>query len=968
VAIALPGRDRLPVGPTRDFVVALHQLYDAAGQPASRQISRAIFKSVGEEIESVSHETVSSVLRGATVPTWGKVQAIVTVLARASRGEPDLDQILDDIQTLWIEVRRSGEVQPARRDAVPPPAMTIPTGRPRSAELADPPIVATEDRIIGTLPERNTHFTGRELLLDTMADQHRDHPHAPLVLYGLGGAGKTQLALEYVHRYLGTYSVVWWVPAERVEQARTSLVSLAERLGLPLRQSAEQTVSGVLGRLESQQIRYLLVFDGAEGEDVRSLIPAIGGNVIVTSRDPTWAHDSANVGLEVPDFNLAEAIQFLRKRDAAMTGEQAAGVTRQLGLLPLALEQVAALRLATGLTWDDLVSHMNGPAPGLFSAAAEPTHYPHTVSASLKLALDQLRGANPVALQVFELFAWFGADPVSLPLLRRGGAGELSPGLKRTLSNPIHLNRAIVDINRYGLGRLHIGEQRIEVQPLMRLALRDLLSDEARGRALKNVQNILTIAGKGWPDELNHWDMHRAVAPHVLPALMIESRDAQTAEAVHNQIRYRYLIGDFEDARQLGEAAVTAWRSPDVLGPDHELVLLASRQWANALRSLGRYEQAREITADAMVRMRDNPEFGDDHRYALEMARSHAADLRIAGEYGDALDLDRASYERFLRKEGATHDGTVTSRHNLAVCLRLLGDFGAAEVIDREEVAFQLQRRGEDDRKTLLSRSALAEDLYGLGRFTDVRVMRPDLENGQRTLPRGDHAVLLARRVVALALRRLGDTGGASDLLRETYYECVESWGADHEFTLAATMSYANALLARNRTGEAYALAVDAVNAYEHAFGNNNPLTVAAQVNLAVIFRARGERHQARRADDAALQSLGRLVGDRHPFTIVAMINLASDMAHDGDRVGAYTMSRRAWRTALEVRGPQHFETLAAAANLTLDQATQQAEDAGPPLDEVLAGLRRSIGPDHPVVANVAGGMRVECDIEPPST
>lgn len=967
MAIPLPGRDRLPPGPKRDFVEALHRLYDSAGQPAARHISKAIYKRA--DLESVSHETVSSTLRGTALPTWGKVQAIATVLAQWTIKQQDVERVLHDLQTVWIVARRP--VSPAPPASVPVTSPIVPPPPPLA--LLEPfeqrPAPGEDERIVGSMPGRSAHFTGRELLLDAMAAKHQASPEAPLVLYGLGGVGKTQLAREYVNRYGGAYEVVWWVPADEVDRARTALVSLAERLGVPPRAHNEQTVTSVLQRLETRAVHYLLVYDGVEDERIRDLLPAIGGNVIVTSRDPSWAHDSGHESLEVPDFDLAEALQFLRKRDPGIDGELARELTQRLGSLPLALEQASALRHATGMPWAELMAQLDEPDPELLKDRTAPAHYPQTVSASLTFALDQLRRDNPFAAQVYELFAWFGTEPVSLPLLRRGGKGEVPSGLKRALNNPIELNKAVEAISRYGLGRLHTADQRVEVQPLMRLVLRERLSEESRRRALVNVQAILTEAGKGWPDTLGHLDMHRFVAPHVLPARLVHARRSETAQVVLNQIRYRYLIGDYEDARRLGEAAVTAWRVPEFLGPDHELVLRAGREWANALRSLGRYQQAREITADAMERLRNNPRFPDDHPYALEVARSYAADLRIAGKYREALDLDEASYERHLRHHPPGDDRTVSSRHNLAVCLRLLGDFVAAEAIDREEVTFQRARRGETDRRTLLSVNALAEDLFGQGKFVEViQVQSAALEACRPALGSGDRAVLLARRMVALAYRRLGQFGTAADLLQSTYQDGVESWGADHEFTLAVTMSYANALLARGRVGEAYSLAVDTVGGYERAFGETNPLTLAVRVNLAVTLRAQGERHEARRVDDAALAGLREAVGERHPFTIAAMTNLASDLAYDGDRAGAHHLSLLAWQHSSEVRGPHHFDTLAAAANLVLDRADATAESGGPPLDEVIGGLRRSIGPRHPVVAGVAGGARVECDVEPPST
>jgi tetratricopeptide (TPR) repeat protein len=981
VAIALPGRDRLPPGPTRDFAEALHKLYDLAGQPASRQVSRAIFKSA--ELEAVSHETVSSMLRGR-IPAWGKVQSVVTVLARLSIREQNLDSLVSDFHDRWLQARRPGLRAPVPqqsdvRDHAPEsisPRGPVSPAAPTLAAPADerpprePMAVLVEERIIGGgLPERNPFFTGRDGLLESMRARHRENSSAPLVLHGIGGVGKTQLAREYVHRYTDDYSMIWWVPADRVEQARASLVSLAERLGLTLRQRTEQTIVNVLSRLESQQVNYLLIFDGTEGDDVRDLIPAIGGNVIVTSRDPAWAFDSANVRLEVPDFDRGEAVQFLRRRDPAMTGEQARTLTERIGGLPLALEQLASLRLASGGTWQDLLARLDQPDPPLPTTAGLAQH-DHTVAASLTLTLDQLHRANPVAAMVFELFAWFGSEPVSLALLQEGAAADVRPReLKRALGNPIQLHRIAAEFGKYGLGRLHREDQRIEVQPLMRLALRGTLADEPRERAQHNVHEILVGADHGRPDELALWDMHQAIAPHVLPSRLIDARRPEMLGTVVNQIRFRYVIGEYEDARRLGEAAVTAWSADPYLGPGHEVVLRASREWANALRGLGRYREARELTDHAMTLLRADPKAHADRSYALDMALSHAADLRLAGEYENALALDEATYEAHVQRFAADSDRSVASRHNLAVDLRLLGRFTAAVPIDRAEVDFNREHRGEGDRRTVLSVTALAEDLYGLGSYRAVlEEQLPALAVAERSLRHGDRGILLARRTVALARRRLGELPEAAELIRGTYDDAVLSFGADHEFTLAVTMSYANALRAGGREREAYTYAVRAVNAYEHAFGQANPLTLAAQVNLAAILRARGDRFQARRADEAALRTLRQSVGDRHPCTVVAMINLATDLALAGDDGGALELSEEAWDTARTVRGPRHPDTLMAAANLLIDRERNGVvNSAGPSTDELLGTLRRVLGPAHPAIADAAGGIRMECDIEPPA-
>jgi tetratricopeptide (TPR) repeat protein len=971
VTIALPGRDKVPSGPRRDFAEALHDIYDLAGQPASRQISRAIFRS--ESLESVSHETVSALLRGR-ITAWGKVQSVVTVLARMSIRELEPDAVMTRFHHLWLAARHDEEAAALRAertepvDAPPRLYEAVATAEPA---VLEPVVVETvADRIEGQLPDRNPRFTGRELLLDRMRSAHRDNPSAPLVLHGLGGVGKTQVAREYVHRYGMGYAVVWWAPADRAEQARASLVSLAERLGLPLRAGTEQTVRGVLRYLEAKQVNYLLVFDGVEGYDIRDLLPRIGGSVIVTSRDPVLAHDNTNVGIEVPDFDVGEAIQFLRKLDVAMSGATSQMVIESLGRLPLALEQLAALHLATEQSWEELLPQLDDPIRGLLTTEAPgPAHYPRTVAAFVRLAVEQLGQANPGAVLVLELFVWLGAEPVAMVLLTGGAHGKVYPPLKRILESPIELNRAVADIVRYGLGRLH-KDQRLEVQPLTRLALRDLLTEDTRARVRGDAWEILVAADLGRPDDLAVWDLHRAMAPHVLPSGLVESRDPAALSAVFHQIRFRYLIGEYEDACRLGEAAVLAWQATEGLGPEHEMVLVATREWANAQRALGQYPQARELTAEAMARLRANPAFGEAHVTALDMARSHAADLRIAGEYQDAFELDERTYALHVLAYRPDDSRRTTSHSNLAVCYRLLGRFRDAENIDREELGRLGELRRKGDRKRLLAVNALAEDLFGLGRYREVLALRSLLPDGdQPALGAGDQGVLLYRRSIGLAQRRLGESTTAVASLRANYFECVNSFGQNHEYTLAAMMSYANALRdVEGMRDEAYGYAVQAVRAYERAFGPENPLTLVAQVNLAIILRIRGDRYQAWRADDAALNALRDRVGDRHPFVIVTMVSLAADMFLANDYSGAAVMAQEAYLAAHEILGSRHPDTLAAAANLAHYRAAGiVADETGPSLDDVLADLRHTLGQNHPMVADVAAGVRVECDIEPPS-
>lgn len=117
MALKMPGVDALPHGGHRDLVAALHDLYGKAGRPGARRVSQAV-REIDDLSDSVSHETVASMLRGAVLPKWSKLQAVTWVLATWSVDRPDPDEIVRHMHRLWLAAQpdevRDGTEQPVR--------------------------------------------------------------------------------------------------------------------------------------------------------------------------------------------------------------------------------------------------------------------------------------------------------------------------------------------------------------------------------------------------------------------------------------------------------------------------------------------------------------------------------------------------------------------------------------------------------------------------------------------------------------------------------------------------------------------------------------------------------------------------------------------------------------------------------------------------------------------------------------
>ncbi|HEX2301289.1 MAG TPA: TIR domain-containing protein, partial [Pseudonocardiaceae bacterium] len=164
------------------------------------------------------------------------------------------------------------------------------------------------------VPPRNPHFTGRDGMLTELRRRLHAGEDTLVVqaLYGLGGVGKTQLAIEYARRFATDYQLVWWIDAEQPVLIPEQFARLAERLDLSLGSTVTDTVERLRAELRGRD-RWLLILDNAERpRDVAAYQPGGAGHVLITSRNPGWG--ALGGRLEVDVLTRAETIALLRAR------------------------------------------------------------------------------------------------------------------------------------------------------------------------------------------------------------------------------------------------------------------------------------------------------------------------------------------------------------------------------------------------------------------------------------------------------------------------------------------------------------------------------------------------------------------------------------------------------------------------------------------------------------------------------
>ena len=379
------------------------------------------------------------------------------------------------------------------------------------ADQVAEPFRAAVPLIWGGVPQRNRNFIGREDLLTELhsrSDGTKPTAVLPQAIHGLGGVGKTQLAIEYIYRYASEYQVVWWIPADEVALVRSTLAGLAKRLGITgiAPDRVEDTVAAVLDALRRGEPydRWLIIFDNADQPNqIREFIPQGPGYVIVTSRNRGWTQIVEAMQVDV--FTRDESLRYLSRRVPGINPDGAARLAEELGDLPLALEQAAALLSETGvLTVDVYLRLLSDESDRILGETPAPTDYPVPVAAAWSLSVMRLREKTPHAMELLQRCAFFGPAPISLDLLNRG-RHAVGPPLKVTLSDPILMDRAIRALGRYSLAKIDNYRRTIEMHRIIQRLIRNELDSEDRFAMRHEVHLLLAASDPGDPDKKDNW-------------------------------------------------------------------------------------------------------------------------------------------------------------------------------------------------------------------------------------------------------------------------------------------------------------------------------------------------------------------------------------------------------------------------------------------------------------------------------
>ena len=647
---------------------------------------------------------------------------------------------------------------------------------------------------VWNVPPRNPGFTGRDGLLAAVRDRLLAGEAAVVqALQGMGGVGKTQLAIEYAHRFAAGYDVAWWVDAEQAGLIGDQFAALGTALGCVQPGAATGEVrAAVLADLH-QRGRWLLVFDNAEHPAaITSWLPGGAGHVLITSRQRTWAEIAEPVEVDV--LARAESVALLQRRVPGISAADAGRLADRLGDLPLAVAQAAGFIAETGTSAAEYLELLATQAGQLLDQVPSGSPYPRSLAAATRLAAARLDDEDPAAVQLAGVCAFLAPEPIPEDLFT-ANPGELPGELAARAGDPLAWRQTLAQLTRQSLAR--IDQRGLVLHRLTQAILRDRLTTEQATATRGCSEAILAAADPGDTTNPVTWPRWAQLMPHLLAADLATTDRRELRWMAYNACQYLLARGDARTAHVLAADLHQHWR--DRLGDDHENTLTVAHYLAWALRDMGRYAEARELDEDTLARSRRV--LGDDHPSTLASATALAYDLRNLGEYQAARELNEDTLARYRRVLGDDHPHTLASAVNLAFDRRNLGEHQAARELNEDTLARYRRVLGDDHPSTLTSAHNLAFDLRRLSEYQAARELDEDTLARRRRVLGDDHPeTLSSANNLAFGLRNLGEYQAARELDQDTLARRRRVLGDDHPSTLTSAHNLAADLFALGET------------------------------------------------------------------------------------------------------------------------------------------------------------------------
>jgi tetratricopeptide (TPR) repeat protein len=818
---------------------------------------------------------------------------------------------------------------------------------------------------------RNKFFSGREHHLRALEEKlWPSHTHQRMSFYGLGGGGKTALALEFAYRMIAKHShfFVLWVPAV----SRETFESTYRDIGILLRIPGITDDNANVKQLVKDGLDaggfgdWLMVIDNADDPSV--LLSTNGGtrsgqlynylprsnrrSILFTTRGRKAAESltQSNV-LELEDISQFEAKQLMVRRisnKAVLDDESATNeLLELLTYLPLAIVQAVAFINNNQVSISSYLSLFKeaGTEIEMFSERFnDPSRYRETestIARTWQISFDQILKEDQLAADYLSFMACI--DRVNIPQSLLPLDGTIIQRMKTigTLTGYAFISERHRDTLQLD------GERLFDVHRLVQKATVWWLKehDDWTAWTEKVYRRLEELVSYGGHVGKKQWTSYLPHAIHVSD-LYSESSETGKASLLDRIGECQSILGHYTAAEATHRRVHSSRR--EKLGDEDLLTLTSMNKVGVTLIQQGQYEEGETILRQTLA-LRETL-LGKEHPDTLASMNNLAGVLGRQGKYKDAETMDRQTLALSNKLLGKEHPYTLTSMNNLAQVLSYLGKYEEAETMHRKTLAIKEEVLGKEHPDTLESMNNYALILSTRGKYEESEAMhRQTLALADKVFGKEHPRTLTNMNNLAQALSKQGKYKEAEIIQRQTLALTEEVLGKEHPDTLQSMNNLAILLSAQGKYEEAETKLRRTLPLCEKVLGKEHPHALSTRNNLADLLGKQGKYEEAEMMHRQTLAISEEVLGKEHPGTLTTMSNLAGVLGNRGEYEEAETKLKRTLVLREKVLGKEHPDTLGSRNDLASVLSSRgKYEEAEAMLWQTRALREKLLGKEHP--------------------
>jgi tetratricopeptide (TPR) repeat protein/transcriptional regulator with XRE-family HTH domain len=708
---------------------------------------------------------------------------------------------------------------------------------------------------------RNPFFTGREEALAHLYNTLKDTKRRalPLAISGLGGIGKTQIAIEYAYRYSQDYSYIFWINATTHDTLNADFVTLATLLDLPEQNEQDQgTVIRAVKRWQANHTNWLLILDNVDNlAMIVSVLPTHGtGEVLLTTR--LQALGTVAQCIEIENMSLDEGVKFLLCRIKAMIPGTsldpileesrllAEKIVSTLDGLPLALDQAGAYIEETHC---GLAQYLNLYATYrkelLLQRGRFPIDHPDSVAATWSISFQQVEQASPPAADLLRVLAFLDPEAIPEEIIIQG-AEELSSTLAEMAKNPLQTNTTIGLLLRYSVIRRTSATKFLSIHRLVQAVLRDGMERETQyiwaERTIRAVIRVFPyVDPQTW--QLQTWqtqtlEKYQRYLPHVQTCALFSQEYAlafpEVACLFHEAASYLTAHARYEEAEFL--LLRTLEIRQESLKVSHPDITRTLNDLGELYLNWGKYEQSKHYLQEALEMHQQ--ELGKEHPDIAQIYYNLASLHRSQGAYDTAEPFYLQALRLRKEKLGTDHPLVAQSYYGLARLYFSQKKYPQAEEFCKEALHIRERHFGENHRVLASTLSVLAriyqeQNQFELARKINMQALHIREQISGKNHP---HIAVILNSLVEIYHIEDGNYQDAEPLIARALKIHEEALGSEHPYIAYSLSNKAENFFLQKNYDQAEAYYKKALSIRKQHLGPDHPHTATTYCKLAQLY------------------------------------------------------------------------------------------------------------------------------------